>query len=235
MSDTDSAAKLDRILQRLDQLERGQELVYEQIEALLNLHAHLAPLNAPLPPMRKWAIAPDFAVLLYDLLLEYQPHHVVELGGGVSTVITGYYFGQVEYEGNVRAFDHHPLFTKLTQDNITKHQLIDVATVAHAPLEAITLQDETWQWYDPTAFDELTDIDFLTIDGPPQQDNPREMARYPALPVLFDKLNSGAIILMDDTHRPDEQGIAERWLAEFDLTKLYEVDNEKGAIILQKV
>ena len=233
MTDTAIIAKLDQLLTRLDQLERGQEVVYEQIEALMNLHTILAPLNAPLPPMRKWAISPDFGILLYSLLMEYQPTSVVELGGGVSTVLTGYYFAKSE-DGAVYAFDHHPLFTSLARQNVDSHQLIDVATVSHAPLTDVTIGSETWQWYDPSAFDNLSEIDFLTIDGPPQQDNPRDMARYPALPILFDKLQSGAIILMDDTDRSHEKNIAERWLAEFDIVKLREVDNEKGAIVLQK-
>lgn len=227
------AAKLDAILTRLDELERGQELLYEQIEALLNLHAMLPTLIAPLPPMRKWAIAPDFAVLLYSLLLEYQPTNVVELGGGVSTVVTGYYFSQQE-RGSVQAFDHHPLFTKLTQAKLEQHQLIDVATVTHAPLKPIEIDNRQWHWYDTVAFETVTQIDFLTVDGPPQQDNPHEMVRYPALPRLFDKLTSGAIILMDDTHRQDETRIAARWQDEFNLIRLRDVDNEKGAIVFQK-
>ncbi len=222
------------ILKRLDELERGQEILYEQMEALMNLHALLAPLNAPLPPMRKWAISPDFGILLYSLLQEYQPTTVAELGGGVSTVITGYYFAQNEGEGVINAFDHHPLFAELARKQIEMHQMIDVATVFDAPLKPVRLAGEAWNWYDTHAFDKLSNVDFLTIDGPPQQDNPNRMARYPALPVLFDKLNSGAIILMDDTHREDETNIVERWLTEFDIVKVNEVDNQKGAVILQK-
>lgn len=235
MADPDMDSKLDLILKRLDQLERRQELYFEQVEALLNLHTMLAPLNAPLPLMRKWAIAPDFGNLLYTLLMDYQPTQIVELGGGVSTVITGYYCAQMEIDAMVNAFDHHPLYASLARQNIDSHQLIDVATVNHAPLLDVEIAGEKWQWYEPTAFDFITEIDFLTVDGPPQQDNPASMARYPALPVLYSKLKSGAIILLDDTHREDEQKVVERWLAEFDLVKVSDVDNEKGAIILQKV
>lgn len=233
MADTDISNKLDTILERLDGLERRQELYFEQTEALMNLHTMLAPLNAPLPPMRKWAIAPDFAILLYSLLMEYQPTTVVELGGGVSTVVTGYYFAQNE-GGTVTAFDHHPLYTSLAQQNIETHQLIDVATVVHAPLSTIKIKGQTWDWYQASAFKAVPEIDFLTIDGPPQQDNPNDMVRYPALPILFDKLKSGAIILLDDAHRNHETRIVERWLEEFDVVKLREVDNEKGAVVLQK-
>ncbi len=233
MAEHDINHKLDTILKRLDELERRQEIYFEQTEALMNLHTMLAPLNAPLPPMRKWAIAPDFGMLLYSLLMEYQPTTVVELGGGVSTVITGYYFAQNE-GGSVTAFDHHSLYTSLAKQNIETHQLIDVARVIHAPLSSIKIKGQAWDWYQLAAFEDVSEIDFLTIDGPPQYENKNDMARYPALPVLFDKLKSGAIILLDDAHRHDETRIAERWLEEFDVVKLREVDTEKGAIVFQK-
>ncbi|MEM9951664.1 MAG: class I SAM-dependent methyltransferase [Chloroflexota bacterium] len=233
-SNDDTNALLQKILTRLDDLERGQELLYEQLEALLNLLTMLGALNAPMPPMRKWSIAPDFGLLLYSLLNEYQPANVLELGGGVSTLITGYFFSQIETEGKITAIDHHPFFAEQARKQIELHQMIDVATVIHAPLTDVTIHDTTYQWYDPTEFDLIHSIDFLTIDGPPQQDNPQPMVRYPAMPILFHRLNSGAIILMDDTHRQDETQIVQRWLDEFDVVKLGEVDNEKGAIILQK-
>ncbi|MGJ3237150.1 MAG: class I SAM-dependent methyltransferase [Anaerolineae bacterium] len=229
----DTHALLQRIEQHLQKLARGQELLYEQVEALLNLHAMLSPLNAPLPAMRKWAISPDFGILLYSLLSEYHPMHVVELGGGVSTIITGYYCTHAGV-GTVRAFDHHPLYAQLARKQLDAHQLIDVARVTHAPLMSIVLSDQAWEWYDPNAFSGLYAIDFLTIDGPPQQDNPLEMARYPALPLLYDRLSSGAIILVDDYHREHEQRCVARWLDEFDLVHLQTVDNEKGAVVLQK-
>lgn len=234
MAEQNTQILLEKILSRIDDLERGQELLYEQLEALLNLLTMLGALNAPMPPMRKWAISPDFGLLLYSLLNEYQPSNVLELGGGVSTLITGYFFSQIEYEGTITAIDHHDYFAEQSRKQIELHQMIDVATVIHAPLTDVKIRDESYHWYDPTAFDLLHEVDFLTVDGPPQQDNPNRMARYPALPILFHRLQAGAIILMDDTHREDETQIAQRWLDEFNLVKIGDADNEKGAIVLQK-
>jgi hypothetical protein len=33
------------------------------------------------------------------------------------------------------------------------------------------------------------------------------MARYPALPLLFDKMSDEAVIILDDTFREDEKNI----------------------------
>src|SRR3989442_15529638 len=69
-------------------LDRIQQEV-AQIEPLLALFA-LLDLEHPLPPMRGYAIAPDFAVLLYSLIHEVKPRTMVETGSGVSTVIAAY-------------------------------------------------------------------------------------------------------------------------------------------------
>ena len=46
-------------------------------------------------------------------------------------------------------------------------------------------------------------IDLLIIDGPPVKTN--QLARYPALPLLFSKLSKECIIILDDAARPSEQ------------------------------
>ena len=57
---------------------------YRQIEALVML-AKCLPLRHPLPPMRGFAVSPDLALLLYELVHEHHPSLVVECGSGVSS------------------------------------------------------------------------------------------------------------------------------------------------------
>ncbi|MEL6525870.1 MAG: class I SAM-dependent methyltransferase [Chloroflexota bacterium] len=238
MSDTDNNGqvnKLDKILTRLDELERGQEIVYEQLAALMNLHTVLAPLNAPLPRMRRWAAAPDFAILLYELLIDHQPTTVVELGSGVTTVVSGYYMlRHGKPNAQIYAVEQDALYASLAREKVERHQLQDYATVVHASLETLPLVDDDWEWYDQAVFADIEQIDFLTVDGPAQNNNPRRMVRYPALPVLFEKLAPQAIILVDDAHREHETWVIRRWMDEFDLLELARVDTEKGAVVLQK-
>jgi hypothetical protein len=63
--------------------------LYQQLEALTSLTSIL-PIRYPLPPMRGWAISPDFGVLLVSEILNKKPHVVVELGSGVSTLLIAY-------------------------------------------------------------------------------------------------------------------------------------------------
>lgn len=53
----------------------------------------------------------------------------------------------------------------------------------------------------------------LIVDGPPGRVN--KDARYPALPLLHERLNPGAHVFLDDATRPDERRILTQWLAEF--------------------
>ena len=61
-------------------------------------------------------------------------------------------------------------------------------------------------------------IDLLVVDGPPAFAAGHGMSRYPALPVLRERLASGATVVLDDIERPGEQEVVERREREFGLT-----------------
>jgi hypothetical protein len=69
-----------------------------------------------------------------------------------------------------------------------------------------------FQWYGQSVLDDVDAIDMLIVDGPPSATG--ELARYPALPVLADRLSEGASVLLDDAARDDEQRVIERWRRE---------------------
>ena len=55
-------------------------------------------------------------------------------------------------------------------------------------------------------------IDLLFVDGPPRKT--QNNARYPAVRFFKSKLNSGALIILDDADRVDETQIQKMWLEE---------------------
>src|SRR5438105_4756991 len=73
------------LMHRLDELEADGG----QIPPLLELRARL-PIRSPKPMKREFAIAPDFALLLTELIAAEQPELVVETGSGVSTLVIAY-------------------------------------------------------------------------------------------------------------------------------------------------
>ena len=82
-----------------------------------------------------------------------------------------------------------------------------------APLVDVTLPDgSTSPWYDLAKLPDIGEIDVLLVDGPIGAI--AEQARYPAFPLLADRLADGGLVVLDDTNRPEEQEVVRRWLEE---------------------
>ncbi len=206
---------------------------YRQIESLFSIFS-LIKINHPLPPMRGYAAAPDLANTLISLIKEQKPKLILEAGSGVSTLI-GSYCLQTLGEGKVISLDHDKTYADLSSKNLFKHELQDIGTVVHAPLTEIALKGKTWLWYETTELLKVIknqSIDLLVIDGPPW--NTQNLARYPALPILFDLLSENAIILIDDAARKDEQEILNLWMKEFNCFQLELLDSDSGTAILRR-
>jgi hypothetical protein len=119
-----------------------------------------------------------------------------------------------------------------TREALASAGLTDVATVVDAPLVDHVVEGETWRWYDLASLPRLPLAGLLVVDGPPG--GLRPLARYPAMPLLEDRLTDTAIVVMDDTRRSDERLIAERWAARPGAWRLEFRDTEKGAAILRR-
>lgn len=221
-------------LRILRHLQEGASSHYRQVESLASIYAAL-PIRAPLPPMRVHAMSPDFAREIVAIALADHPRTVVELGSGVSTLLTAY---ALEVNGDdgahVYSLDHEPQFASITRRNLAAHGLERWATILDAPLVDTPCAGAVRRWYDTSSLLEaLGDrrIDLLVIDGPPARDDP--MAREPAMPVLADRLAPGAVIVLDDAGRPGERRIVERWSAAAPGYQVRWMKAEKGAAILR--
>lgn len=203
---------------------------YKQIEALFSIY-NMVTVQMPLPPMRLWAASPDFLTVILRYVKTYHPMQIVELGSGVSTLLAAYSLKEHSH-GQVISLDHESEYSQKSREYVDAHGLSRTAQIIHAPLQEVSVGGQVWQWYDVQQVKTVERIDLLIVDGPPAQQE--QMARYPALPLLFDKLNSGAIIICDDFQRPGEQAMVERWLKEFPVDIVEVIDNEKGAVVLRK-
>ena len=75
--------------------------------------------------------------------------------------------------------------------------------------------------------------DLLIVDGPPGIAG--ELARYRALPLLYDRLSDEAVIIRDDAQRDEEQPIVALWLEQFDDLTAKSLPSEKGTVILRRL
>ena len=211
------AVQSTRILDTVRRIETGTKIeikkeikqTFRQLEALQNLNAVL-PANDVLPATRGWAASPDLLAVLVDLVVAERPSLVVECGSGASTLWLALAMRRFGIDGRIVALDHDPVFGGKTRDLLARHDVGDLAEVRDAPLESFSLDGETYSWYARRAWQDLTGIDLLFVDGPPATTG--HLARYPALPLLSGSLSPVATAVLDDLVVPDMQKVLRLWL-----------------------
>ena len=192
-----------------NEIKREIRQTFRQLEALQNLNT-LLPANDVLPATRGWAASPDLLVVLVDLVISERPSLVVECGSGASTLWLALAMRRFGVDGRIIALDHDPVFGGKTRDLLARHDVRDLAEVRDAPLESFGLDGETYSWYARGAWEDLTGIDLLFVDGPPATTG--HQARYPALPLLSGSLSPAATVVLDDLIVPDMQKVLRLWL-----------------------
>jgi predicted O-methyltransferase YrrM len=171
--------------------------------------------DLPLPIGGGWALTGDSAAILVREALLRKPRALLELGSGVSTLLLGQLLRNLG-EGHLLSIDHDRAWAERTRKNVEFLGLGEHITVVDAPLKRIEVQGHAFDWYDipPDQLDRLGPIELLLVDGPPPAAHQAVGARYPALPLLADRLAPTALIFVDDASRPAETAMVERWLAQ---------------------
>lgn len=213
----------------IERIRRTHQQQFQQIEALASLYYALRPRH-PIPATRVWAASPDLLWHLYRTVRESGVRQVLECGSGVSTLILAYAL-QEQGEGRVYALEHDEAYARSTRDLLRQHQLQARAEVLHAPLRPVDLNGDTWLWYDTTAIPQQS-FDLIFVDGPPGAT--RDHARFPAVPLLRDRLADDGIIVLDDHSRPDEADIGRRWLDHYPELAAETLPHEKGTLVLRR-
>jgi predicted O-methyltransferase YrrM len=211
--------------ERLTELEGA----LSQVEPLIALSTRMNARRA-LPPMTEYAIAPDFALMLYELVEERAPRVIVETGSGVSTLICAYALEKVGGEGHVTALDHDAKFAEKTRAVLASHGLSHRATVIHAPLEKTGAGGEQVLWYRKEALGSVEAIDLVVDDGPPKYVGP--MARYASLHVLGPKMGPSGLFVLDCVGK-EEKEIVRRWCAELPFDAEW-LATRKGNVIFRR-
>lgn len=203
----ESEAAADRHRATTQRLSRLDYEPVNEVQALIQLLPKV-PGAAPLPPVGGWALSAASLLGIWDVVERERPRTVVECGSGTSTVWLGYAARAV---GGVRiiALEHDVSFAERTCGLLADHGLLDVAEVRYAPLEDVEVEGMTMRWYDASRLEDVPSIDLLVVDGPPKSTGP--LARLPAVPLLRGRLRPGALVVMDDAHRPDEREAVRRW------------------------
>ena len=230
------------ILEQSDRIIRSliivQNRLYAQLESLGWLQKQMN-IKYALPPLRGWTASPDLLVQLHTYILIHKPKVVVEFGSGISTIVIADALQQ-NNKGRLYSFDHDQNYASKTLELLKREGLDNRVDLRVSNLEPWT--DETLMpndgsisnkeilWYSTVLMDDISDIDLVFVDGPPNQSS--HFTRYPTLPTLSRKLSPVAQIWMDDANRSMELDILNNWKKYFDFD-LEIVNTEKGLAILQ--
>ncbi len=183
-----------------------------------------------LPVTEHWSAAPDFLALISDYCLQNKPQVIVECSSGTSSLVLSQCC-KLNNSGRVFSLENGEEYAVKTAQQLTDFSLTKYCEVIHAPLQDTPVADETFQWYALNALPQIK-IDLLVIDGPPGF--LQKHSRYPALPMLADRLAERCTVFLDDAARDDEQELVQCWLATYPDFQAEYIDNERGCFILKR-
>lgn len=227
------ARAVEGVRRDVEAVRRGQGQVAEdqisEIDALLQVARRL-PLEAAAPPTGGWAISPRGLLQLIDLIETERPRLIVECGPGTTTVYAAAALRALGLDGaRIVGLEHQSAYADQTRKALSKHGLDQIAEIRDAPLTEWHLDGAVYSWYRPEALEALDEIDLLIVDGPPRATG--HWARYPAFPVLRERLRSRAHVLVDDAKRDDEREIVEAWMATGSLQRVSSMSADQALLM----
>ena len=207
-------------------IQYGIARVHREVRALVNIRPFT---GSRLLATDAWAMDAVFAEQVLSLVDEGHDQ-IVECGSGHSTVLIAERLEE-RGSGHVTAIEHLEEFADRTRTWLEDRGLTHRATIIHAPIERRDVEGNGMPWYAAAALESLPDrIDLLIVDGPP--DKLGSMARWPAVPLLEDRLAPDAVILMDDGDRKDERRTAFGWKERLGARMAY-IPGGKGGWLLR--
>ena len=190
-------------------VQRTPSLTHE----LGRVYDRLVDHDRPMPELGDWAISPSTLVWMLDRLSDPSVRTILELGSGSSTIWFATALAKRGGEGRVVALESSADYAESTRTELAKHGLRDRAQVLHAPLVDTAVPGrENQPWFDISVLPDLPPVDLLFVDGP--VGGIARQVRYPAFPLLADRLAPGATVVLDDTGRPAEAAIVKAWKQE---------------------
>lgn len=199
------------------------------MQAYLQLQKDLG-LDKVLPITPDWSAAADFLELIKNHCLKVKPKTIVECSSGATTVVLGKCC-QLNKQGKVFSLENAEEYALNTRNNLKDFALDSYADVIYAPLEAVEVNNESYQWYETKNLSKQK-IELLVIDGPPGFI--QKYSRLPALPKLFSQLTDQAVIFLDDAARDDEKAMVDLWLDMYPDLKHEFINTERGCSILTR-
>ncbi|MFB7894111.1 hypothetical protein ACFC1I_18060 [Microbacterium sp. NPDC056044] len=205
----------EHLSQRLGRIEsrtpeRTRKLVTRDAFAIASLTRRL-DVALDIGGFSDWSATPEmFAYLAATIPDLPDGTTVIEFGGGLSTLWLSLANAQRERPIRIISLDHDEDWALETRRLLARHERTDVE-LRVAALQPLQIGDWEGEWYDAATIADVGPISLALVDGPPGTTSDR--ARQPALPMIRSKVaDSGALVVLDDINRSDEQQIRDEWL-----------------------
>lgn len=201
---------------------------FRQTEVLFAINNFIKE-HFTLPSFRNEAISPDFGLELVELIFKNKIKKIVELGSGTSTILMGHCLRQIG-AGKIYTFEQDEVFFNQTKAEIIKHDLSNFVDLRLSKLKDYKIKEKKWKWYDLNFFSDIQEIELLIVNGP--SGNLQRNSRYPAVPLICEKLKNNSIVILDDIKRKEEKDIFETWFREYNFISQQTKATENGVGIL---
>ncbi|QGG40836.1 hypothetical protein GEV26_05385 [Aeromicrobium yanjiei] len=203
-----------RLLTEVREIVVSVQRIPSSTVELERLYDRIVDHDRLMPELGNWALSPRTVAWVAEHIATTPIDTIVECGSGSSTVWWATALERRGGPGQIVSLESSAEYAEITRGRIAALGLSHRAEVIHAPLVDLALPGrDPHPWYDLSVLPaDLTRIDLLFVDGPVGAIAPQ--VRYPGFPMLADRLPAGALVILDDTPRPEETEIAERWMRE---------------------
>jgi len=201
---------------------------YNQLEYRDWIHRRFSWKYPVILNSRGWSASPDFLYELTQSLEKHQCSKILEVSSGLSTLICAKWVQEQNMETTVTSIEADEYYLEKTAKNLNVEGLSKFSCLIHAPI----VEKSDFRWHNPSALEGRLEgpYDCLIIDGPPAVQN--DLARMPALDILYPYLADCCLIILDDYSRPGEREIVRRWMEKHPLSIVSNPPTEKGMITL---
>jgi len=186
-----------------------------------------APSGAPLPSPGGWTLSGDALLFLLREIETRRPALIVELGGGLSTLLIATKLRELG-TGRLVSVDHDRSYAARTRSWLTINDLDELVDLRTAPLAP---GPEGPPWYDVNVLDDLYGVDLLVVDGPPMPIHSK--VRAPALPYFWKRLSEDWRVFVDDADRTGEREFLDEWVRRFPRVKVDHLPFSKGGVLIR--
>ena len=199
-----------RAIVRSELLANSERKLYPQVEALISLYREIDGLTT-FPKFGRWAVDPDFIVLVYDRVRNEGIQRVLECGSGSSTIALAELARAQGVDVFIDSLENNPIVYEHVVAEIERRELTDYAKIHFTPLRRYRYAnlEEEFEWYNLESLPLFETYGCLIVDGPAAPND--SFARYPAGPELFHRIVPKGVIFLDDARRSGEATLPRMW------------------------